>query len=122
MAEDSGPGRGPQLVEIARELRRSRMASVAHDFHDLIRTARGKISSSAKGPSFGFVSEALAAGCGWECADCGLALASYGLGVFSLFLACGSTVGVGCILAVVEGRLAALSLVLSCGDCIECLF
>lgn len=35
--------------------------------------------------------ELLAAGCGWECVDCGISLAAYGLSIFSLLAACGAS-------------------------------
>jgi hypothetical protein len=115
----------PQLIQIAEALAQSRMLPMVLDAQSLIRAAREKIaqgSARERNTSFGFMREVLAAGCGFECVDCGVSLVAYGLSTASLFAACGASFGVGCILAVVEGRLAAISIVLSCADCIDCLF
>jgi hypothetical protein len=77
---------------------------------------------TAKTASLTLVQEVLAGpSCFWECADCGVAVLAYGLSIYSLISLCGATIGATCIIAAVEGRLAALSIVLSCGDCLGCI-
>ena len=110
----------PQLVQIAEELAQSRMLPLILDSRSLIEAARKKIArSSAKNTSFRFVQEVLAAGCGRECFECGLALAGYGVSILGLFASCGASFNAGCILALVGSRIAAVSLVLACEDCLE---
>jgi hypothetical protein len=113
----------PQLVEIAEGLAQSRMLPLILDSHSLIQGAREKIARrSAKTASLTLVQEVLAGpSCFWECADCGVTALAYGLSISSLISLCGATIGTTCILAAVEGRLAALSIVLSCGDCLGCI-
>jgi hypothetical protein len=112
----------PQLVEIAEGLAQSRMLPLILDSHSLIQAIQQKLGQrSAKRASFGFIQEVLAAGCFWECADCGVTALAYGLSISSLISLCGATIGATCIIAAVEGRLAALSIVLSCGDCLGCI-
>ncbi len=112
----------PRLVEIARELAQSRMLPFILDSHSLIQAIQQKLGQrSAKRASFGFIQEVLAAGCFWECADCVVSVLAYGLSISSLISLCGASFGTTCILAAVESRLAALSIVLSCGDCIGCI-
>jgi hypothetical protein len=111
----------PQLVEIAEGLAQSRMLPLILDSNSLIQGAREKIARrSAKTASLTLVQEVLAVGCGWACFGCGIALAGYGLGIYTLITSCAATFGTTCIVALVGSRIAAIDLVMDCVDCIEC--
>lgn len=60
-------------------------------------------------------------GCFWDCTLCGATLAAYGLSLTGLVLACGATLGAGCVLAFLGVSFSKVGVAKSCVDCGGCL-
>jgi len=110
----------PQLVQIAEELAQSRMLPAIFDSQSLIEAARKKIARrSAKNTSFRFVQEVLAAGCFWECFECGGAAISYAASIAGIASCVAPTPS--CILALLAHPFTATFLGVECSECVACL-
>lgn len=93
------------------------MAPLIREAQRFVQTTKAALPQGPVSSASLFLPEVMAASCSWL--ECGLAAAGYGVSVASLFFSCGATLGVGCVLALVGSRIAAISLVLACDECLS---